>query len=44
VNLTGNTGAEVCELTNALPGGEWYVDVNYLDKTGSGFYRSSAKR
>jgi hypothetical protein len=35
VPVTGMTGAENFELTNALSGGEWFVDVNYLDKTDS---------
>ncbi len=42
VPIAGYCGAEVFELTNALPGGEWFVDINYLDKTDSSFYQPLA--
>ena len=39
----GLCGAETFELTNALPGGEWFVDINYTDKTDSVFYQPIAQ-
>jgi hypothetical protein len=42
VPVNGSSGAEDFELTNALSGGEWFVDINYLDKTDSVFYQPSA--
>ena len=33
VAVRNTAGIGVFELTNALPGGEWFVDINYLDKT-----------
>ncbi|MCC6397587.1 MAG: hypothetical protein IT282_11270 [Bacteroidetes bacterium] len=38
VSVSGSCGPETFELTNALPGGEWFVDINYLDKTDPVFY------
>ena len=38
VSVSGLCGAGSFELTNALPGGEWFVNVNYLDKTDPVFY------
>jgi hypothetical protein len=43
VPISGLCGAETFELTNALPGGEWFVDINYLDKTDSVFYQPVAQ-
>jgi hypothetical protein len=43
VPVQGMCGAETFELTNALPGGEWFVDVNYTDRTDSVFYQGSAQ-
>jgi hypothetical protein len=42
VPVNGSSGAEDFELTNALSGGEWFVDINYLDKTDSAFYQPLA--
>jgi hypothetical protein len=41
VPVSGTCGAETFELTNALSGGEWFVDINYLDKTDTTFYQGS---
>jgi len=38
VSVCGSCGARSFELTNALSGGEWFVDVNYLDKTDPIFH------
>jgi hypothetical protein len=43
VPISGTCGAETFELTNALSGGEWFVDINYLDKTDTTFYASAAR-
>ncbi len=42
VPVNGYSGLENFELTNSLSGGEWFVDVNYLDKTDSTFYQGTA--
>ncbi|MGA9119092.1 MAG: hypothetical protein WB699_06965, partial [Bacteroidota bacterium] len=36
-------GAEFFQLTNALSGGEWFVNVDYTDKTDSVFYQPIAQ-
>ena len=36
-------GSESFELSNALSGGEWFVDINYLDKTDSVSYAPVAQ-
>lgn len=41
VPVGGGTGVGDFQLTNSIPGGEWYVDVDYSDKTDSGFYHGS---
>jgi hypothetical protein len=43
VPVNGTCGAETFELTNALSGGEWFVDINYLDKTDTTFYAPVAR-
>jgi hypothetical protein len=42
-SLVGLCGLETFELTNALSGGDWFVDINYLDKTDTTFYQSSVQ-
>ena len=39
VPVNGSAGVEDFTLTNALSGGQWFVDINYLDKTDSVFYQ-----
>jgi hypothetical protein len=43
VPVSGMCGAETFAFTNALAGGEWFVDINYLDKTDSVFYQPAAQ-
>jgi hypothetical protein len=43
VPINNPTGLEQIELTNALAGGEWFIDINYLDKTDSTFYQPIAQ-
>ncbi len=40
--MSGTNGPVTVELTNAIPGGEWFVDLNYSDKSDTTFYRRSA--
>jgi len=42
VPIENQVGIEEIELTNALPGGEWFVDVNYLERSDSVFYQPTA--
>jgi len=42
VPITSGSGVETYRLTNGLSGGEWFVDINYLDKTDSTFYQDTA--
>jgi hypothetical protein len=42
VPVNGSAGVEDFTLTNALSGGQWFVDINYLDKTDSVFYQRVA--
>jgi hypothetical protein len=37
--VSGGSGTGTFELTNAIPGGEWFVDIDYSDKTDSVFYQ-----
>jgi hypothetical protein len=41
-NVSGGTGTGDFELTNAIPGGEWFVDINYSDKSDTLFYHPIA--
>jgi hypothetical protein len=43
VAMNDPAGIGQFELTNALTGGEWFVDINYLDKTDSVSYQKVAK-
>ena len=36
-SLKVGTGIGAFEMTNAVPGGVWFVDANYTDKTDTGF-------
>jgi len=40
VPVVGSAGVEDFTLTNALSGGHWVVDIDYLDKTDSVFYNA----
>jgi hypothetical protein len=42
VPVNGCAGVEEFTLTNALSGGQWFVDIDYLDKTDSIFYQPVA--
>ena len=42
VPVNGSAGVEDFTLTNALSGGKWFVDIDYLDKTDSVFYQPIA--
>jgi hypothetical protein len=42
VAVNGSAGVEDFTLTNALSGGQWCVDIDYLDKTDSIFYQPVA--
>jgi len=42
VPVGGSAGVVDFELTNALAGGEWFVDVNYSDRTDTTFYQRVA--
>jgi hypothetical protein len=42
VPVNGCAGVEEFTLTNALSGGQWSVDIDYLDKTDSIFYQPVA--
>ena len=42
VPVNGSAGVEDFTLTNALSGGQWFVDIDYLDKTDSVFYQPVA--
>ena len=42
VPVNGSAGVEEFTLTNALSGGQWFVDIDYLDKTDSIFYQPVA--
>jgi hypothetical protein len=37
----GGTAGGTFELTNALPNGEWYVEINGIDRTDPAFYQGS---
>jgi len=39
VPVNGSAGVEDFALTNALSAGQWFVDIDYLDKTDSVFYQ-----
>jgi hypothetical protein len=41
-NVSGGVGTGDFELTNAIPGGEWFVDINYSDKSDTLFYHPLA--
>lgn len=41
-NVSGGQGTGDFELTNAIPGGEWFVDINYSDKSDTLFYHPLA--
>jgi hypothetical protein len=36
--VNGSAGVEDFTLTNALSGGKWFDDIDYLDKTDNVFY------
>jgi hypothetical protein len=42
VPVNGSAGVEDFELTNVLAGGEWFVDVNYSNRTDTTFYQPIA--
>jgi hypothetical protein len=42
VPVNGCAGVEEFTLTNALSGGQWFVDIDYLDKTDGIFYQRVA--
>jgi hypothetical protein len=42
VPVNGSAGVEEFTLTNALSGGQWFVDIDYLDKTDGIFYQRVA--
>jgi|GEM_PF-1827309 len=42
VPVIGSAGVDDFSLTNALSGGQWFVDIDYLDKTDSVFYQPVA--
>jgi hypothetical protein len=41
VPTQGGTGTGVFELTNEIGGGEWFVDINYSDRSDTNFYQRS---
>ncbi len=43
VSINDPVGVSRFELTNSLTGGEWFVDIDYLDKTDSLFYQPTAQ-
>jgi hypothetical protein len=38
VPVSGGNGTGTFELTNGIPGGEWYIDIDYSDKSDTNFY------